>query len=94
MRTSRKKRAKHWKRTRERKGRGPEIKLKLDSSQLSQLACLYAMPQLYPGQSLESSTWNPREKAIVGQERMGTRNGWEKSNSASLDAELLLPLLN
>lgn len=84
---SRKEPARNWKqRAKEREEGGPEVKQKLGSSQLSQLASLCATSSFMIGHH-ERQLWRLGENSIVGPERMGTGDGWERNNPAGLDTE-------
>lgn len=78
---SRKEPARNWiVRAKVKEEGGPEVKVKLGSSQLSQLACRYAMPGFMIGhrerQHLEASG---RQCSRA----RSTRDGWEKEPSKS-----------
>lgn len=82
---SRKEPARKWKqRAKEREEGGPEVKQKLGSSQLSLLASLCATSSFMIGHR-KGQLWRLGENSIVEPERMDTRDGWERNNSAGLD---------
>lgn len=85
---SRKEPARNWiQREKEREEGGPEVKQKLGSSQLSQLAYLCAMSSFMIGHH-ERQLWRLEGgNSIVELERMGTKGGWERNNPAGLDTE-------